>query len=42
MFDAIMKEIEERQKFLDSIDNLNDKPLKEKIKQEIVERVSEL
>lgn len=32
MFDAIMKEIEERQKFLDSIDNLQDKKLKEQIK----------
>jgi hypothetical protein len=34
-----MKEIEERQKFLQDISHLDEKALKEKIKKEIVERV---
>ena len=37
-----MAEIEERQKYLEEIKHLNEKDLNEKIKIEIIERVSEL
>ena len=37
-----MEEIEERQKFLEDIEKLDDAKLKEKIKHEIIDRVSEL
>ena len=37
-----MVEIEERQKYLEEIKHLNEKDLNEKIKKEIIERVSEL
>jgi len=42
LFDAVIAEIEERQKFLEEIDHLDDKELKEKMKKEIIERVAEL
>lgn len=42
LFDDIVNEIEERQKYLDSIENLDMKKAKEKIKGEIVDRVAEL
>lgn len=42
MFDAIVKEIEERQQYLDSIEHLDEPKLKEQIKREMIERVSEL
>lgn len=45
IFDAIVEEISERQQYLDSISDLTEpkmKEMKEKVKQEIVERVSEL
>ena len=37
-----MKEIEERQKYLDEIAKFDEPELKKKIKDEIIERVSEL
>ena len=42
MYDKIVEEMEERQSFLESIQELDEPTLKEKIKKEIVERVSEL
>ncbi|CAD8130842.1 unnamed protein product [Paramecium sonneborni] len=37
-----MKEIEERQEFLQEIEHLNEHKLKQRIKDEIIERVAEL
>lgn len=42
LFDAIVREIEERQEFLEEIEALDEPQLKERIKAEIIERVSEL
>ena len=42
IFDQIVGEIEERQKYLESIDHLEEPKLKEKIKREMIERVAEL
>jgi hypothetical protein len=42
LFDAIVREIEERQQFLEEIEQLEEPKLKEKIKAEIIERISEL
>lgn len=42
MYDEIIAEMEERQQFLESIAHLDEPALKEKIKREIIDRVSEL
>lgn len=42
MFDSIVEEMEERQNFLETLKDLDESELKERIKKEIVERVSEL
>lgn len=42
LFDDVIKEIEERQKYLTEIEDLDMESAKEKVKQEIVGRVSEL
>ncbi|KAM3129771.1 hypothetical protein pb186bvf_018162 [Paramecium bursaria] len=42
LYTQIIKEIEERQEFLDEIQHLDEPKLKQKIKDEIIERVSEL
>lgn len=42
MFDSIVEEMEERQNFLETLQELEEPDLKERIKKEIVERVSEL
>ena len=42
LFDDVIKEVEERQKYLEEIDHLDMEPTKEKIKQEISSRVAEL
>ncbi|CAK79455.1 unnamed protein product (macronuclear) [Paramecium tetraurelia] len=42
LFSSIMKEIEERQEFLQEIEHLNEPKLKQRIKDEIIERVAEL
>lgn len=42
LFQQIAKEIEERQEFLADVQHLNEPKLKQKIKDEIIERVAEL
>lgn len=42
IFDQVMGEIEERQAYLEEIGPLDEPKLKERIKKEIIERVSEL
>ena len=42
IFDQIVAEIDERQKYLESIEHLEEPKLKEKIKREMIERVAEL
>jgi hypothetical protein len=42
LFDDVIEEIEERQKYLHEIEELDMEPTKEKVKQEIVSRVAEL
>lgn len=42
LFDQIVGEIDERQKYLESIEHLDEPKLKEKVKREMIERVAEL
>ena len=42
LFDQIMIEIDERQQYLEDIKDLNEPKIKDKLKKEIIERVSEL
>ena len=42
LFDQIVAEIDERQKYLESIEHLDEPKLKQKIKKEMIERVAEL
>ena len=42
MYDKIIEEMEERQNYLESIQGLDEPKIKEKIKKEIIDRVSEL
>lgn len=42
LFDDVIEEIEERQRYLQEIEELDMEPTKEKVKQEIVSRVAEL
>lgn len=40
LFDQVVAEIDERQKYLESIEHLDEPKLKEKIKKEMIERVA--
>lgn len=42
LFDQILQEIEERQEFLEDVQNLQEPKLKQRVKDEIIERVAEL
>ena len=42
LFDQIVGEIDERQKYLESIEHLEEPKLKEKIKKEMIERIAQL
>ena len=42
IFDQIVAEIDERQKYLESIEHLEEPKMKEKIKREMIERIAEL
>ena len=42
LFEQIVGEIDDRQKYLDSIDHLEEPELKGKIKKEMIERIAEL
>ena len=42
LFDQIVAQIDERQKYLESIEHLDEPKLKQKIKREMIDRVGEL
>lgn len=42
LFDQVVKEIDERQAYLESIEHLDQPKLKEKIKKEMIQRIGEL